>query len=76
MAGIHEISAYQQSAEAWKTEQKRIDSAKTTETAKTAKSETATDGKASKVSLKPWKTEIRYLMNREGRQARSFLIII
>ena len=36
MAGIHEISAYQQSAEAWKTEQKRIDSAKTTETAKTA----------------------------------------
>ena len=54
MAGIHEISAYQQSAEAWKTEQKRIDSAKTTETAKTAKSETATDGKASKVSLKPW----------------------
>jgi len=54
MAGIHEISAYQQNAEAWKTEAKRIDSAKTTETAKTAKTDTASNGNSSKVSLKPW----------------------
>ncbi len=54
MSGIHEISAYQQAAEAWKTEQKRIDSAKTTENAKTSKSYTATEAKNTKVSLKPW----------------------
>lgn len=54
MAGIHEISAYQQSAEVWKTEQKRIDSAKTSESNKTSQSGTVKDGESSKVSLKPW----------------------
>ncbi len=54
MAGIHEISAYQQTAEAWKTESRRIDSAKTTESSKTAKTDAASDGKSSKVSIKPW----------------------
>ena len=53
MAGIHEISAYQQSAEAWKTEQKRIDSAKTTESTKTSKT-AGTGEKSSKVELKAW----------------------
>ena len=54
MAGIHEISAYQKSAEAWKTEQKRIDSAKNSETSKTSKTETGSDAKQTKVELKPW----------------------
>ncbi len=53
MAGIHEISAYQQTAEAWKTEQKRVDSAKTTESSKTSNA-AKTGEKSSKVELKAW----------------------
>lgn len=54
MAGIREISAYQQNADAWKTEQKRIDSAKTTEISKTSKTNAAGEAKSSKVELKAW----------------------
>ena len=53
MAGIHEISAYQQTAEAWKSEQKRIDSAKITESSKTSNA-AKTGEKSSKVELKAW----------------------
>ncbi len=54
MAGIHQISAYQQSAEAWKTEQKRIDSANHSEASKIAKTDPAENAKSSKAELKPW----------------------
>ena len=53
MAGIHEITAYQQTAESWKKESGRIDSAKTTESSK-ASNAAKTGEKFSKVELKAW----------------------
>lgn len=53
MAGIHEISAYKQNAEVWKTGQSRIDSAKTTETGK-SESSGKTGVSKSKVEIKAW----------------------
>ena len=53
MAGIHEISAYQQTAESWKKESGRIDSAKITESSKTSNA-AKTGEKSSKVELKAW----------------------